>query len=108
MGPRTESPWRLCQCIFPLTRQLSAPLIQFIRDIFETGQVTRRPIVSFEFFPTKSEEGERVLLEKTIPALRELNPDFCSVTYGAGGGTREQTLAIVDRIQQSTDEHTSA
>lgn len=57
-------------------------------------------MVSLEFFPTKTEEGERTLLEKTIPALRQLNPDFCSVTYGAGGGTREKTLAIVDRIQR--------
>jgi methylenetetrahydrofolate reductase (NADPH) len=75
-------------------------LIQYIRDIFEAAQVDRRPVVSFEFFPTKSEEGERVLFEKTIPALRELNPGFCSVTYGAGGSTRGQTLAIVDRIQR--------
>ena len=36
----------------------------------------RRPVLSFEFFPTKSEEGERALLGRTIPALRELNPDF--------------------------------
>jgi methylenetetrahydrofolate reductase (NADPH) len=57
-------------------------------------------VVSFEFFPTKTEEGERALLEKTIPALRELHPDFCSVTYGAGGGTRDKTLGIVDRIQR--------
>jgi methylenetetrahydrofolate reductase (NADPH) len=57
-------------------------------------------VVSFEFFPTKTEEGERALLEKTIPVLRELHPDFCSVTYGAGGGTREKTLGIVDRIQR--------
>jgi methylenetetrahydrofolate reductase (NADPH) len=75
-------------------------MIHFIRDIFETAHVTRRPVVSFEFFPTKSDEGERALLEKTIPALRDLHPDFCSVTYGAGGGTREKTLAIVDRIQR--------
>jgi methylenetetrahydrofolate reductase (NADPH) len=75
-------------------------LIHFIRDIFETAQVTRRPVVSFEFFPTRSDESERTLLEKTIPALRDLHPDFCSVTYGAGGGTREKTLAIVDRIQR--------
>jgi methylenetetrahydrofolate reductase (NADPH) len=75
-------------------------LIQFIRDIFETAQLTRRPVVSFEFFPTKSDEGERVLLERTIPSLRDLHPDFCSVTYGAGGSTREKTLAIVDRIQR--------
>jgi methylenetetrahydrofolate reductase (NADPH) len=75
-------------------------VIQFIRDIFAAAQLTRRPVVSFEFFPTKTDEGERVLLEKTIPALQQLHPDFCSVTYGAGGGTREKTLAIVDRIQR--------
>ena len=75
-------------------------MIQYIRDIFETAQVTGRPVVSFEFFPTRTDEGERALLEKTIPALRQLHPDFCSVTYGAGGGTREKTLAIVDRIQR--------
>jgi methylenetetrahydrofolate reductase (NADPH) len=59
-----------------------------------------RPVISFEFFPTKSEEAERALLEKTLPALGELHPDFCSVTYGAGGSTRDKTLAIVDRIQR--------
>jgi methylenetetrahydrofolate reductase (NADPH) len=75
-------------------------LIHLIRDIFATARTTGRPVVSFEFFPTKTEEGERALLEKTIPALRELHPDFCSVTYGAGGGTRDKTLGIVDRIQR--------
>jgi methylenetetrahydrofolate reductase (NADPH) len=75
-------------------------LIQYIRDIFATARAAGRPVVSFEFFPTKTDEGERVLLEKTIPALRELSPDFCSVTYGAGGGTRAKTLGIVDRIQR--------
>ena len=75
-------------------------MIQYIRDIFATAQVTGRPVVSFEFFPTRTDEGERALLEKTIPALGQLHPDFCSVTYGAGGGTREKTLAIVDRIQR--------
>ena len=59
-----------------------------------------RPVISFEFFPTKTPEGERTLLEKTIPALGALKPDFCSVTYGAGGSTREKTLTIVDRIQR--------
>ena len=56
--------------------------------------------MSCEFFPTKTEEGERALFQKTIPALHGLMPDFCSVTYGAGGGTREKTLGIVDRIQR--------
>jgi len=85
---------RACRCI------VGPPLIQLIRDIFERAQMHRRPVLSFEFFPTKTPEGERALLERTIPALRALNPDFCSVTYGAGGSTREKTLAIVDRIQR--------
>lgn len=78
----------------------------FIRDIFSAVRTAGRPVVSFEFFPTKTDEGERALLEKTIPTLRRLNPDFCSVTYGAGGGTREKTLAIVDRIQR--EQHLTA
>ena len=75
-------------------------MIQLIRDIFESAHLCRRPVLSFEFFPTKSDQAERTLLEQTIPALRALNPDFCSVTYGAGGSTRAKTLAIVDRIQR--------
>ena len=76
------------------------PHMSFIRDIFAAKSAAKRPVVSFEFFPTKTPEGERTLLEQTIPALGRLNPDFCSVTYGAGGSTREKTLAIVDRIQR--------
>jgi methylenetetrahydrofolate reductase (NADPH) len=72
----------------------------FIRDIIAAARQARRPVISFEFFPTKSPEGERTLLEKTIPALGALKPDFCSVTYGAGGSTRQTTLSIVDRIQR--------
>jgi methylenetetrahydrofolate reductase (NADPH) len=72
----------------------------YIRDIFDAAAAAERPVVSLEFFPTKTDEGERVLMEETIPALRRLQPDFCSVTYGAGGGTREKTLTIVDRIQR--------
>lgn len=75
-------------------------MIRYIRDIFADALSARRPVVSFEFFPTKTDEGERTLLQTTIPALRRLGPDFCSVTYGAGGGTRDKTLAIVDRIQR--------
>lgn len=75
-------------------------LIQYIRDIYATARRARRPVLSFEFFPTKSEEAERTLLHTTIPTLATLQPDFCSVTYGAGGSTREKTLTIVDRIQR--------
>ncbi len=74
--------------------------MQFIRDIYAARKAAGRPVISFEFFPTKREEGEQNLLQKTIPALLEAKPDYCSVTYGAGGGTREKTLMIVDRIQR--------
>ena len=57
--------------------------MRLIRDIYSDAQLARRPVISFEFFPTKTPEGERTLLEKTIPALSSLTPDFCSVTYGA-------------------------
>jgi methylenetetrahydrofolate reductase (NADPH) len=83
-------------------------VIQFIRDIFSTAQQTGRPVISFEFFPARTEAGERTLLERTIPDLCQLRPDFCSVTYGAGGGTRDKTLAIVDRIQRDHDVTTMA
>ena len=77
--------------------------MQFIRDIFRVHRESGRPVVSLEFFPTKTPEGERTLLEKTIPALMALPPDFCSVTYGAGGGTRDKTLDMVERIQREHD-----
>ena len=73
--------------------------MRFIRDIFAAANGSR-PVISFEFFPTRTPEAERTLLEKTIPALGRLKPDFCSVTYGAGGSTRDKTLTIVDRIQR--------
>lgn len=74
--------------------------MQFIRDMHAAKRDSKRPVISFEFFPPKTEEGDRNLLEKTIPALMELKPEYCSVTYGAGGSTREKTLMIVDRIQR--------
>jgi methylenetetrahydrofolate reductase (NADPH) len=74
--------------------------MKFIRDIFAEKKAAGKPVVSFEFFPPKTEEGDRNLLEKQIPALIAARPDFCSVTYGAGGSTRDKTLMIVDRIQR--------
>jgi len=73
--------------------------MQFIRDIYTAGRAAGRPVISFEFFPPKTEEGDRNLLDKTLPALLQTKPDYCSVTYGAGGSTRDKTLKIVDRIQ---------
>src|SRR6476646_6141513 len=74
--------------------------MQLIRDIHVKKAAARQPVISFEFFPPKTDEGDRNLLEKTIPALFQLKPDYCSVTYGAGGSTRDKTLMIVDRIQR--------
>jgi methylenetetrahydrofolate reductase (NADPH) len=74
--------------------------MQLIRDIHASKQAAGQPLVSFEFFPFKTEEGETNFFNKTLPALAALHPDFCSVTYGAGGSTRDKTLRIVDRIQR--------
>ena len=74
--------------------------MQFIRDIYSATRAARQPVISFEFFPPRTDEGDRALMEKHILALLETKPDYCSVTYGAGGSTREKTLMIVDRIQQ--------
>ncbi len=57
--------------------------------------------VSFEFFPPKSDEAEQTLW-KAIRRLEPLNPGFVSVTYGAGGSTRERTHATVKRIVDET------
>jgi methylenetetrahydrofolate reductase (NADPH) len=74
--------------------------MKLIRDIFAEKKALGKPVVSFEFFPPKTDDGDPNLLEKQIPALLATKPDFCSVTYGAGGSTREKTLMIVDRIQR--------
>lgn len=74
--------------------------MKLVRDIYAAKRATGKPVISFEFFPPKTEEGDRILLEKTIPALMQARPDYCSVTYGAGGSTRDKTLMIVDRIQK--------
>jgi methylenetetrahydrofolate reductase (NADPH) len=77
--------------------------MQLVRDIYKAKRAAGKPVISFEFFPPKTDEGDRTLLEKTIPALKETHPDYCSVTFGAGGGTRTKTLSIVDRIQKEHD-----
>jgi len=74
--------------------------MQYVRDIFAAKRNAGQPVISFEFFPPKTDDGERALFEKTIPALLQTRPDYCSVTYGAGGSTRDKTLRIVDNIQR--------
>ncbi|MBN1527946.1 MAG: methylenetetrahydrofolate reductase [NAD(P)H] [Thermoleophilaceae bacterium] len=60
----------------------------------------RRPVFSFEFFPPKTDEGQRTL-EGTLEVLKEDTPDYVSVTYGAGGTTRERTVEITKWIKQT-------
>ena len=64
------------------------------------GELLRqgRPCISFEFFPPKTEAGERNLYT-ALAELRTLEPSFVSVTYGAGGSTREKTIEIVKQIR---------
>jgi len=66
-----------------------------IKDLLARG----RPTFSFEFFPPRTEDAARQL-EQTIADLRDLTPSFVSVTYGAGGSTRERTIEIVTRVKQ--------
>jgi methylenetetrahydrofolate reductase (NADPH) len=58
-----------------------------------------RPVYSFEFFPPRTDEGFAALY-RTVAELKRLDPDFVSVTWGAGGSTRRKTVEIVIRIQQ--------
>ncbi len=73
--------------------------MRFIRDIHAEKQASGKPTISFEFFPFKTPQGEETFFGKTLPALMTAKPDYASVTYGAGGSTREKTLDIVERIQ---------
>ena len=60
-----------------------------------------KPCFSFEFFPPKTSEGEKQLWD-TLEDLRALDPGFVSVTYGAGGSTRDRTLELVSQIKART------
>src|SRR5918996_360366 len=59
----------------------------------------QRPVFSFEFFPPKTDDGQ-VMLEGTLAELKEDRPEYVSVTYGAGGSTRERTVEITKWIKQ--------
>ncbi len=66
----------------------------FIRDLFrKTG-----PVISFEVFPPKADAPVESVY-RTIEALKDLSPGFISVTYGAGGTSRDRTVEIASRIR---------
>ncbi len=69
-----------------------------LRDIYAREGLT----FSIEFFPPKSDGGVDNLFSE-IEILKTLNPDFCSVTYGAGGSTQDRTVELVQRIHDETE-----
>ena len=69
----------------------------YIADLLRGPEIS----FSFEFFPPKDEAGEEVLW-RSISELEALSPTFVSVTYGAGGATRDRTVAITERIASET------
>jgi len=75
-----------------------------VRDLHGRGW----PVFSFEFFPPKTDEGARALLN-TVADLQEVwKPDYVSVTYGAGGSTRDRTIDVVTKLQCDLGVHTMA
>ena len=72
-----------------------------VRIVDRLTQVTGSPCFSFEFFPPKSDEGVAELF-RALGELSALQPAYVSVTYGAGGGTRERTIDLVTRIRCET------
>lgn len=68
-----------------------------IRDIYAGS---KKPVFSFEFFPPKTDEGLKKLMS-TVQDMKSLNPGFISVTYGAGGSTKDKTMDICQDIQNN-------
>jgi len=67
--------------------------------LYDCYRDTSAPVLSIEFWPPKTEEGEQSLF-RALERLRKLTPAFCSMTYGAGGTTRDKTVDLVLRIER--------
>jgi methylenetetrahydrofolate reductase (NADPH) len=78
----------------PSVRPDRAPIV---RDLLATGT----PTMSFEFFPARDEAGERQLW-RALRRIEGVGPDFVSITYGAGGSTRENTASEAERVATET------
>jgi methylenetetrahydrofolate reductase (NADPH) len=78
----------------PSTRPGSTPTI---RELLASGNRS----FSFEFFPPKTPEAEEVLW-RSIREIEQLRPTFVSITYGAGGTTRDGTIRVTERVAQDT------
>jgi methylenetetrahydrofolate reductase (NADPH) len=65
-----------------------------VADVWTSGQ---RPTISFELFPPRSEKAAEKI-DGTIDELTALRPDFISVTFGAGGSTREGSYQLIEKL----------
>lgn len=74
-------------------------MIKKITDIFTKKTKNKEPVFSYEVFPPRTSDGMKKLFY-TIEALADLEPDYISVTYGAGGSTSKDTLDIIRKIQK--------
>lgn len=77
------------------------PRAQHVTRSLPDAIAAQRPSISFEFFPPKDDAGEAVLWE-AIRRLEKVHPTFVSVTYGAGGSTRDRTVRVTSRIASDT------
>jgi len=85
----------------PPSAEFVSAMTEVTPPVSDGQRVQKHPAISFEFFPPKTEEMEKSLWE-TIKRLAPLAPSFVSVTYGAGGSTRERTHATIARILNET------
>jgi methylenetetrahydrofolate reductase (NADPH) len=71
-------------------------------DVYRRNTARGRLTLSFELFPPRSPDDDHALFEKTLPQLMEWRPAFFTVTYGAGGSTRDRTLEIASRVKSES------
>src|SRR6266852_8788867 len=95
MPPRPPRPRRTAAAI--ANHAVGLPHSPLIRDLLASG----RQAFSFEFMPPKTEAEEHQLW-RAIRQLEPLRPTFVSVTYGAGGSTRDRTVRVTGRIAEET------
>lgn len=74
-----------------------------LEQLYKSG----KPEISVEFFPPKTPEGVGKLFDETLPRLNRLKPAFFSMTYGAGGSTRNLTIELCDRLKNRTKVETT-
>jgi methylenetetrahydrofolate reductase (NADPH) len=77
------------------------PTAPTVAEAVAAARAESRPSVSFEFFPPKDAAGEE-LLWSAVRRVEQEEPDFVSVTYGAGGGTQDRTVAVTQRMSRET------